>query len=153
MSFTIQAPLDGSLIGLRSVPDPVFADQLVGPGIAIVPAHADSPSDVCAPVSGAVKTLHPHAFIIELEAGPLVLVHIGIDTVSLQGRGFEALSEVGAQVEAGAPLIRWDPRVAKDAGRALVVPIVVLSSQAQCRFVKGVGAETRQGEAILTVKP
>ena len=90
MSFTIQAPLDGSLIGLRSVPDPVFADQLVGPGIAIVPAHADGPSDVCAPVSGTVKTLHSHAFIIELEAGPLVLVHIGIDTVSLQGRGFEA---------------------------------------------------------------
>ena len=114
MSFTIQAPLDGSLIGLRSVPDPVFADQLVGPGIAIVPARDEGPGDVCAPVFGTVKTLHPHAFIIKLEAAPLVLVHIGIDTVSLQGRGFEALTEVGAQVEAGQLLRSEERRVGKE---------------------------------------
>lgn len=151
MSFALQAPLDGALIGLRSVPDPVFAGQVVGPGIALVPSDEDSPIEVCAPCPGTVKTLHPHAFVLAGPEGALVLVHIGIDTVSLRGRGFEPLSGVGTQVAAGQSLIRWDPRVAKEAGRALVVPLVVLAPEAQCRLIKGVGAEVSRGEDVLRV--
>ena len=101
------APLSGIIVPLGSVPDPVFAGKLAGDGIAIDPTS----SILLAPVAGKVTQLHRahHAIAITSEAGVEVLLHIGLDTVALKGEGFTAKVALGDQVEAGQPLIAFDP--------------------------------------------
>ncbi|MES6461709.1 PTS glucose transporter subunit IIA, partial [Cutibacterium acnes] len=81
----ISSPMAGDVHPLADVPDPVFAQGLVGPGVAIVPI-GEAEVTVVAPIAGRIVKLHPHAFVIQAE-GFGVLVHLGIDTVQLDGRG------------------------------------------------------------------
>src|SRR2546429_99447 len=80
---TVTSPLAGRAIGLAAVPDPVFSGAMVGPGTAIDPVR--EPSEAVAPVDGVIVSLHPHAFVVVDEQGHGVLVHLGIDTVQLNG--------------------------------------------------------------------
>lgn len=103
----IKAPLTGKTVAIEEVPDPVFAEKMMGEGIAIQPTT----DTVVAPFKGTVKMLMPnsgHAVGIECENGLEVLIHVGMDTVSLQGEGFDVLTQVDAKVEPGDPLIRFD---------------------------------------------
>src|SRR3954471_12376045 len=100
-TLTLTAPLSGVIYPLERVPDPVFAQKLVGDGVSI------DPTDSClrAPCPGEVAHLHAAAHAITLRAagGVEVLMHIGIDTVALKGEGFTTRVKVGDHVEAGAP--------------------------------------------------
>ncbi|MDD9206575.1 PTS glucose transporter subunit IIA, partial [Georgenia sp. 10Sc9-8] len=87
VSLEVLAPVAGTVLPLADVPDPVFAEALVGPGIAVDPAREGEVS-VVAPVAGTVVKLHPHAFVILASGGRGVLVHMGLDTVELRGEGF-----------------------------------------------------------------
>ncbi len=116
MSTPVLAPVAGSVIALSDVPDPVFAQQIVGSGVAIDPERAES--TVVAPADGRLLKLHPHAFVLLTAAGKGLLVHLGIDTVQLEGDGFELLVAEGDEVTAGTPIVRWDP-AAIEAGRPL----------------------------------
>lgn len=127
MTIPVRAPLAGALIGMEDVPDPVFAQEIIGPGFAIRIPEDATLIDALAPVDGTVTSLHPHAFVVEYPGGPPVLVHLGIDTVVLKGRGFQKLVEVGEPVRAGDPLITWDASFAREAGLSTVVPVVVLA--------------------------
>ena len=126
MSLTVLAPVDGTVIPLGDVPDPVFAGQLVGAGIAIDPVR--EPGTVVAPADGRLLKLHPHAFVLLTTDGKGLLVHLGIDTVQLDGEGFELLAEEGADVAAGTPVVRWDPAAIETGGRSPIVPVVVMDS-------------------------
>ena len=121
MSREVRAPFSGRIRPLTEVPDPVFAEAMVGPGLAIDPDPGEQ--DVVSPVDGEITTLHPHAFVV---GG--ILVHLGIDTVKLEGEGFTLLAKQGDTVACGQPLVRWDPAavevpvcpvIALDAGRLL----------------------------------
>ena len=85
----VLAPVAGLVRPLADVPDPVFAAEMVGAGVAIEPAGGAS--DAVSPVAGTVLKLHPHAFVVLTPEGTGVLVHLGIDTVRLDGAGFELL--------------------------------------------------------------
>lgn len=129
------APFRGVVRALASVPDPVFADAMVGPGIAIEPVEDENgaepwarPIAVLAPISGVVGTLLPHACAIELPSGASVLVHLGIDTVQLKGAGFSALVGVGAAVTAGQHIMTWVPQSAISDGHPLVSPIIAVQA-------------------------
>ncbi|MCO1660127.1 PTS glucose transporter subunit IIA [Pseudonocardia sp. S2-4] len=124
----VLAPLAGTLVGLADVPDPVFAEQLVGAGAAVEPAAGAGRTAVCAPVAGTVVKAHPHAFIVQHESGAAVLVHVGIDTVKLAGEGFERHVDEGAVVAAGDPVVTFDPTAVRGRGLSAVTPVVVLDS-------------------------
>lgn len=102
----VVAPAAGSYKQLSTVSDPIFAQGTLGDGFAVQP----SGGAVVAPVSGTIKILHDtlHAFAIQSDGGAEVLVHIGIDTVELEGRGFKALVAKGDTVEAGQPIVEVD---------------------------------------------
>ena len=105
---TVTSPLAGRAIGLAAVPDPVFAGAMVGPGTAIDPVR--EAGDAVAPVDGTIVSMHPHAFVVIDEHGHGVLTHLGIDTVQLNGQGFELLVNKGDTVKRGQPVIHWEDR-------------------------------------------
>ncbi|MFH8476348.1 PTS glucose transporter subunit IIA [Streptomyces sp. NPDC018000] len=125
---TVTSPLAGHAIGLAAVPDPVFSGAMVGPGTAIDPVR--EPSEAVSPVDGIVVSLHPHAFVVVDEHGRGVLVHLGIDTVQLNGEGFELLVNKGDTVTRGQGIVRWDPADVEASGKSPVCPIVALEATA-----------------------
>ncbi len=124
--LVVRSPLPGRVVPLSDVPDLVFAEEMVGPGVAVDPDPG--PSTAVAPVDGRVVVLHAHAFVVQHASGRGVLVHLGIDTVQLQGEGFELLAAVGDEVTAGTPVVRWDPTAVEAAGRAAVCPVIALDA-------------------------
>jgi glucose-specific phosphotransferase system IIA component len=123
----VLAPVPGVVAALGDVPDPVFADQMVGPGLAVEPLRVQRQT-VVAPADGVVGALHPHAFALELLDDRSVLVHLGIDTVGLAGLGFTLHVAVGDEVRAGDPVLSWSPVDVAAAGLATVCPVVALQA-------------------------
>ncbi|AEW93097.1 MULTISPECIES: PTS sugar transporter subunit IIA [Streptomycetaceae] len=129
MTTTVTSPLPGRAIGLAAVPDPVFSGAMVGPGTAIDPVR--EPSTAVSPVSGVIVSLHPHAFVVVDDQGHGVLTHLGIDTVQLNGDGFELLVAKGDTVERGQPVVRWNPAAVEAAGKSPVCPVIALEAAAE----------------------
>ncbi|WP_369208011.1 PTS glucose transporter subunit IIA [Streptomyces sp. PU-14G] len=126
---TVSSPLTGRAIGLAAVPDPVFSGAMVGPGTAIDPVR--EPTEAVAPVDGVVVSLHPHAFVVVDSEGHGVLTHLGIDTVQLNGEGFELLAAKGDTVTRGQPMVRWDPAAVAEKGKSPVSPVIALEATAE----------------------
>ena len=93
---------------------------MVGPGVAIDPDPGEI--TVVSPIAGKVVKVHPHAFVVLGADGVGVLVHLGINTVRLEGKGFEVLVEQGATVAAGDPMVRWDPATITGEDISTMVP-------------------------------
>ncbi|MCZ9340501.1 PTS glucose transporter subunit IIA, partial [Streptomyces sp. TRM76130] len=102
---------------------------MVGPGTAIDPVR--EPSEAVAPVDGVIVSLHPHAFVVVDETGHGVLTHLGIDTVQLNGEGFELLVNKGDAVARGQAIVRWSPAAVEAAGKSPVCPVVALEATAE----------------------
>ncbi len=148
MTTRVLAPLAGRVLPLAEVPDPVFAEAIVGPGLAIDPARGLS--EVISPVSGLLLKLHPHAFVVVTDSGSGILVHLGIDTVQLKGEGFTLHADEGSRVTAGQHLISWNPAEIEAGGRSPVCPVIALeASPDQLRDLAAAG-EVRAGEVIFT---
>jgi PTS system glucose-specific IIA component len=146
-SLGVVAPVPGRVLELADVPDPVFAQQIVGSGVAVDPDRA--PGVAVAPVAGRLLKLHPHAFVVLTTEGKGVLVHLGIDTVQLDGEGFELLAAEGDEVEAGDPVVRWDPSVVESGGRSPVVPVVVMDTAADSVSASSVGRMVAVGDPLF----
>ncbi|WP_336669901.1 PTS sugar transporter subunit IIA [Tsukamurella sp. USMM236] len=127
----VLAPVAGRLVPLSAVPDQVFAGEMVGSGVAIEPSVPADGAEavVVSPVAGTVLKLHPHAAIVLADGGIGVLVHVGIDTVNLNGEGFTLLAAEKAKVAAGDPLISFSPSGIRDRGLSAICPVVVMDSQ------------------------
>jgi PTS system glucose-specific IIA component len=151
-STPVLAPVDGRAIALADVPDPVFAQGMVGHGAAIDPPH--QVLDAVAPVSGTLLRLMPHAYVIMTADGVGILVHLGLDTVSLNGAGFTALVSQGDQVSAGQPVITYDVPAIIAAGLSPVVPVVVMDEREASNITVGdavsSGAEISPGALLFT---
>jgi sugar PTS system EIIA component len=122
----VLAPIPGRVLPLSEVPDPVFAGAMVGPGVAVDPPR--ELVQAVAPVDGRIVKLHPHAFVVVTASGRGVLVHLGIDTVQLQGEGFRLLAAEGDEVVAGTPLVAWDTAAVEAGGRSPVSPVIALDA-------------------------
>ena len=119
----VLAPCPGRLVAMSEVPDPVFAAEMVGPGVAIEPDPGEA--TVVSPIAGKVVKVHPHAFVVLGADGVGVLVHLGINTVRLEGEGFEVLADAGER--RSPPATRWcawDPSAAIHGQRPGLSPIV-----------------------------
>ena len=124
----VMSPVSGRVVGLIGVPDPVFAQAMVGPGTAVDPERA--PGHAIAPVAGKLVKLHPHAYVVVDDEGHGVLVHLGVDTVKLKGEGFELLVSEGDEVTAGQPVVGWNPAAIEAGGRSPVCAVVALDAGA-----------------------
>ena len=117
------APATGKVIDLSEVPDPVFAQKMVGDGVAIDVAG----DTIVAPADGTLTLVFKtkHAFALTLNNGIELLVHIGLDTVSLNGEGFEQLATEGEFVKAGTPIIKINRDFILEKGFSLITPVLV----------------------------
>ncbi|MFI8951665.1 PTS glucose transporter subunit IIA [Streptomyces sp. NPDC053750] len=147
---TVSSPLAGRAIGLAAVPDPVFSGTMVGPGTAIDPVR--EPSEAVSPVDGVIVSLHPHAFVVVDESGHGVLTHLGIDTVQLNGEGFELLVNKGDNVVRGQGVVRWDPAAVEAAGKSAICPIVALEATAEALTELREDGEVKAGESLFLWK-
>ncbi len=121
----IPAPLAGRCMPLAEVPDAAFAKGAVGPGVGIDPSE----NKVYAPTDCKVMVAHKtgHAFGLQLDSGVEILIHIGIDTVNLDGKGFDVKVKTGDQLKAGDELVTFDRGVIEAAGYSLVTPVLVMN--------------------------
>jgi PTS system glucose-specific IIA component len=147
VSLVVVSPVAGKALPLSDVPDPVFAQAMVGPGVAIEPAGGAQ--DAVAPIAGTVVTLHPHAFVIAAEDGKGVLVHLGIDTVKQKGEGFTLRVAKGESVRVGQPLVSWDPGAVREAGYSPVVPVVALDAAASALSGLFIEGEVGTGDQLF----
>ncbi|KQL58566.1 MULTISPECIES: beta-glucoside-specific PTS transporter subunit IIABC [Bacillaceae] len=122
----INSPLKGELVPLKDLSDPTFAQEIMGKGVAIEPTE----NRIFAPISGEVMVLpdSQHAIGIKGDEGEEILIHIGIDTVSLKGEHFKAFVQVGDRIEVGELLITFDREAIKEAGFQTVTMIIVTNT-------------------------
>ena len=125
---TIVAPIQGRPVPLRDVPDATFAQGLVGYGLAIDPPRGII--DAVAPVTGSIMKLWPHAYVVLTDDQVGVLVHLGIDTVQLEGEGFTTHVAEGDRVEVGQKIITYDVPAVEATGRNPIVPVLVMERKA-----------------------
>ncbi|MFF2655657.1 PTS glucose transporter subunit IIA [Streptomyces sp. NPDC058045] len=144
---SVTSPLAGRAIGLSAVPDPVFSGAMVGPGTAVDPVRERS--EAVAPVEGIVVSLHPHAFVVVDAEGHGVLTHLGIDTVQLNGEGFELLVNKGDRVTRGQAVVRWDPAAVEAAGKSPICPVVALEATADSLSSLVEDGEVKAGDALF----
>jgi len=126
-TLTLRQPVAGTVVPLADVPDPMFAQGTMGPGIAVDPTG----DTIVAPADGTVASVFPtgHAIGLALADGTELLIHIGIDTVGMKGDGFETLVKAGDTVTAGTPLIRFDAGRIRAAGLSAITPVIVLNNE------------------------
>ncbi len=146
----IVAPLSGILVPLESVPDPVFAQKMVGDGVSLDPTSGE----LLAPVAGTVTQLHRahHALTITTDQGIEVLLHIGIDTVTLKGEGFTPKVSEGEKVTIGQTLIVFDVDAVARKAHSLLTQILIANIERVARFVPGHGLVIAGQSAVLTLE-
>jgi phosphocarrier protein FPr/phosphocarrier protein len=149
-ALTLVAPLAGWAAPLAETPDPVFAQKMLGDGIAIDPTLGE----LHAPCDGVVIGLHDslHAVTIRASDGAEILLHVGLETVRCCGEGFEALVEVGREVKTGDLLLRFDLEALARNAASLMSPVVVINSHAFAIEAAVTGREVAIGEPIMTLR-
>ncbi|WP_404451160.1 PTS system trehalose-specific EIIBC component [Virgibacillus necropolis] len=144
---TIYSPLSGEVKQLEAVPDPTFSEKMMGDGLAIDP----SDGKVVAPFDGEVVQIFPtkHAVGLQSESGVEVLIHIGLETVSLDGEGFQAHVKQGDQVKAGDSLVTFDLDFIKEKAESAITPIIITNGDALETLVKTNDKVVVGGESLL----
>lgn len=148
-AFKLIAPLDGNIVALEDVPDPVFAQKTVGDGIAIMPTG----DTMVAPADGTIGKIFKtnHAFSMLTDDGLEVFVHFGIDTVELKGEGFTRVAEPGAQVKKGDPIIKFNLGLLQSKARSIITPVVVSNMEDFGHMTKADGTVSAGRDLLLTV--
>ncbi|MCM3398681.1 PTS glucose transporter subunit IIA [Oceanobacillus profundus] len=123
---SINAPVSGEVVALEEVPDPVFSEKMMGDGVAIKPTNGE----VVSPVIGEIIQVFPtkHAVGIRAENGAEILIHIGLETVSLDGEGFTSYVGEGDQVKQGDKLIHFDMDIIREKAKSTVTPIIITNT-------------------------
>lgn len=122
-NISIVAPVNGKVVALDEVPDPVFSQRMMGDGMAIEP----SDGKVVSPVDGEIVQIFPtnHAVGVKTSNGLEILVHIGLETVSMEGEGFEGHVSQGDKVKTEDPLVTFDKDLVAEKAKAVVTPVVI----------------------------
>ena len=150
-TLTLIAPLAGWAMPLAETPDPVFAEKMLGDGLAIDPTLGE----LHAPCDGEVIGLHAcsHAVTIRAANGAEILLHVGLETVNCGGEGFEALTAIGRKVAAGDLLLRFDLDLLARRAASLISPIVVINSRGYQIEPLVAGREVALGQPVLALRP
>jgi PTS system beta-glucosides-specific IIC component len=144
---SVASPIKGTVMPLSSVNDDAFAQGALGKGIAIEPSEGK----VVAPFDGTVTTLFPtkHAIGFVSDDGMELLIHIGMDTVQLEGKHFEAHVAQGDKVKQGQTIVTFDMDAIKEAGFSLITPVVVVNTKDYLDLVETQETEIKRGDEII----
>lgn len=146
----LASPLNGRAVPLEQVPDPAFAEKQMGEGIAIEPTEGKVYAPFDATVAHVIKS--KHAVILEHASGVQVLIHVGINTVSLKGSGFTSHKNIGDKVKAGDLLLEFDMDAIRAAGYPLITPIIIPAGQEMvARIEEKTGNAVAKQTSILTI--
>ena len=142
----VLATQNGKVIELEEVPDEVFAQKMLGDGVAIIPES----NEICSPVSGTIIQVPDtlHAYGIQIDDGLDILVHIGINTVELKGEGFESLVKEGDKVKAGDVIAKADLDLIKSKNYEIHTPILITNFDEVKSFSKNLGS-AKAGETVI----
>ncbi|WP_311482163.1 PTS glucose transporter subunit IIA [uncultured Anaerococcus sp.] len=146
----IKAPISGKVLKLDQIKDPAFSSGMLGKGLAIDPIDGK----VCSPVDGKISMLFDtfHAIGITSDKGVEILIHLGMDTVELKGKGFSSHIKNGDRIKAGQELIDIDIDLIKDAGYEVVTPVVITNLE-DIKLIKETdNTEVNLGDEILSVE-
>jgi PTS system beta-glucosides-specific IIC component len=146
---TIAAPITGKIIALSDVSDEAFSSGALGQGLAIEPAEGK----VYAPIDGEISTFFPtgHAVGITGNNGAEILIHVGMDTVELNGKGFSPKKKQGDKVKSGDLILEVDLETVKAAGKPTVTPIIVTNSDDYASVIPAEPGDVTHGQDIITL--
>lgn len=149
-AVSILSPVTGEVCELEKVPDEAFSSGMMGDGIAVLPANPE----ITAPVAGTVAFVFDtkHAIGLVTEQGIGVMIHIGIDTVKLNGKGFDVLVETGQTVSAGQPVMRLDLSYLKKHAPSLISPVIITELPDGYKLHPVKTGKVKNGEKILVVE-
>ncbi|WP_019720298.1 PTS sugar transporter subunit IIA [Heyndrickxia coagulans] len=145
------APMSGKVVQIEDVPDEVFSRKMIGDGIAIEPDEGV----VVSPVDGEVVQFFPtkHAVGLKTKSGLEILIHIGMETVALNGEGFEGFVQQGDRVKAGDKLVTFDLEQIRERAESIISPVVVTNFDAVDTLSKTAETSVKRGKSVLlTVK-
>jgi len=148
-TIDIIAPLSGEIVAIEDVPDVVFAEKIVGDGIAIRPTG----SKMVAPCDGEIGKIFEtnHAFSLESDTGIELFVHFGIDTVELKGEGFTRIAQEGQKVKAGDTIIEFDLEFLKEKAKSILTPVVISNMDEIKELQKMSGSVEVAADAVLKI--
>lgn len=143
----IYAPIAGQVVSLTEVPDPVFAEGMLGKGVAIIPTDGR----VCAPADGIVSMMFDtgHAVSITSANGAEILIHVGLETVSLEGKPFTVHTRKGEKVKKGQLLLEVDLSAIEAAGLPTITPVIVCNSDDFTKFDGVTGQIVAGGDVLI----
>ncbi|BCV66772.1 PTS glucose transporter subunit IIA [Shewanella carassii] len=146
----VYAPISGDIVAIEKVPDVVFAEKIVGDGIAIEPKG----QFMLAPIDGTIGKIFEtnHAFSIESPQGLELFVHFGVGTIELRGKGFKRLAQEGQDVKAGEPILEFDLEFLKDQVNSLLTPVVLANMEDVKYLEKRQGSVSAGKDVIFTVQ-
>ena len=147
---TVLAPLTGKAVSLSEVPDPVFAEKVIGDGIAIIPEDGKIVSPVDGEISSIAETGHAYGFTAD--NGLEVLVHVGLETVSLKGECFKVYAKAGDKVKAGDLIAEVDLNLLKEKGLNSISPVLICSDLEEKEILYTEGNVKAGESVVLTVK-
>lgn len=146
-AILVPSPLKGRVVTLADTGDEMFASEALGQGIAIEPETGE----VIAPFAGTVSAVMGHAIGLECDNGLELLIHVGIDTVNLNGKGFAPKVTQGDHVEAGALLMKFDISLIREAGYPVVTPVIVTNSDEYAKVSGIAEGSVSQSDPVLKV--
>ncbi|MHC5249416.1 beta-glucoside-specific PTS transporter subunit IIABC [Enterococcus sp. LJL90] len=148
-TIDLKSPIQGEVISLKDAADTAFSSGLLGKGVAIIPEKGE----IVAPADGVVTALFPtkHAIGITTDSGIEVLIHVGMDTVNLEGRYFDALVKQGDRVKEGELLLTFDKEKIIEAGYSIVTPVVISNTNDFLDVLETKSGKTNFSDALLTV--
>ena len=143
----LYAPLNGRAVPITDVPDPTFAEGLLGDGIAIIPTDGR----VCAPTDGTIETIFDtgHAVCMKSNTGVEILIHVGLETVGLNGGPFRIHCKNGDSVRRGQLLIEADLGAIQAAGLPIITPMVICNTDAYTTFNTHVGKDVTNADVVI----
>ena len=146
----VKSPISGKVIALEKVNDPVFSSGAMGKGIAIEPMD----NKVYAPFNGTIEFIAEtkHAIGLLSEDGVEVLIHVGMDTVKMQGRGFNVKTSVNSKIKAGDLLLEFDRNAIEKEGYSLITPVVITNADNYEDNVLCINEEVKNGREIINLK-
>lgn len=145
-TLNIVSPLAGEIVAIEDVPDVIFAEKIVGDGIAINPTG----NKLVAPVTGEIVKIYEtnHAFAIRSDEGLEVLVHFGLDTVELRGEGFTRIAEEGQHINAGETIIEFDLALLTEKAKSVITPCII-SNMDEIKSMEKVSGAVALGETVV----
>ena len=148
--ISVGAPVKGRTVPLSEVSDPTFSAEILGKGIAVIPED----DVIKSPCDGVIDLMFDtgHAVNLRCDNGAEVLIHVGLDTVSLKGEGFRTLKQTDEKVKKGDPLIEFDRVLLKEKGFDTVIPIIICNTD-QFKKVSGIeGKDVVPGDDVIVIE-